>query len=89
MKQLVQAPSSTHTPSLNRMRPTSSMSQKHKGTRAGNSYHDNSQKKKKNLKKISKNLTWTKLHPPTKFEPCAPSHFREEARTNKLTKNRV
>ena len=32
-----------------------------------------------------KNLSWTKLHPPTKFEPCAPYRFWEKARANPQT----
>ena len=38
-----------------------------------------------NPSNASKNLSWTKLHTPTEFEPCAPYRFREEARTNKQT----
>ena len=72
-------PRSTHPPSLSpcELPFARSPSQKIKETHAANSNNNNSPKN------YSKNLSWTKLHPPIQFEPHA-SYRLQEANPQKI-----
>ena len=75
--------------SLSHMRPNTSKKQKtkrktkNKETRAGNSYHNNS------LKNYSKNLSWIKLHPPTKLSPIISEKKPDKTTNEQTNKQRI